>query len=196
MAKVTNQFSSGHKPWPDDDELVALMAEHQSFTKVANSQGKRRESLRDYLNRRPELDCRMREHIPAKLTPEERLDRDRACGRRYARRQQQENVEHKRAQNRKWAKNQDPAKRRYWNLYNRTRRAGAKFTELAKEYLPIIQLDQCAYCGGPCEHIDHIDSLNHGGSGDFDNLTSACGSCNSAKSDRSLLLFLLTRKTA
>lgn len=186
--------AQGKTPWPSDDDMVALMAEHESFAAVARSQGKARKSLRDYLRTRPELDGRMREHIPAKLTPEERLEHNRISKRDYARRKQAENPEILREQNRKWARNRNPAKRRQWNIYNRVRRAGAKFTDAAKEYTLIIEADPCVYCGGLCEHVDHIDPLARGGTGDWDNITSACASCNISKGDRPILQFLLARK--
>lgn len=186
----------GKQPWPGDDELVALMEEHQSLSQVARTQGKRRESLRDYLSRRPALDARMREHIPKKRSEEEQARRNREAKAAYSRRIQAEDPERKRAINRKWAKSRKPEDRRRWNIHNRHRRAGIELTQEAIEYIQIVQFDRCSYCGGLCEHIDHIDAIAVGGTGEEDNLTSACGSCNASKGQKPLLFFLLDRKVA
>lgn len=72
--------------WPSDEDLVALMQEHRSFSAVAKSVGLRRESLRDYLSARPALGSRMREWIRTKLPPEEAAMNNTASKRNYMRR--------------------------------------------------------------------------------------------------------------
>lgn len=59
------------------------------------------------------------------------------------------------------------------------------------EYVKLISLDPCVYCGSQAEAVDHIVPVAKGGTGAPDNLAPACTSCNSSKRDTSLLAFLL-----
>lgn len=153
----------GAEPWPDDNRLVELMAELGSFSKVAESQGKRRESLRDYLRIRPGLLTRMEAARPAPI------------GRAESRRRwRQRNPEYRRAARRRWMRGK------------RLRGAGPT---LAFDIL--IREDPCSYCGDRSDTADHIEPQAHGGSDEWENLTGACRSCNDRKGDKPLLRFLL-----
>lgn len=179
--------------YPPEDELVEMMKELRTYKAVAAQLGLARESLKDYLKRRPELKARMDAHRPPLLSTEERASRNREAGRRYKARMQRDNPEHVRALNRKWAKNQSPEKRAQWNHYNRIRRLtdGEQRSAIPEH----LYEDPCAYCGEEGGTTDHIIPINNGGSSDEDNLTAACLSCNAAKGDRfSLLGFLLYRR--
>ncbi|UPZ27619.1 HNH endonuclease [Streptomyces sp. LRE541] len=59
------------------------------------------------------------------------------------------------------------------------------------EYVQLIGLDPCVYCGGRAEAVDHIVPVAKNGTGAWDNLAPACTSCNSSKCDEDLLAFLL-----
>lgn len=65
-----------------------------------------------------------------------------------------------------------------------------------QEYMGIIGLDPCTYCGGPAECIDHIEALARGGADHWTNFTPACGRCNQTKHAKPLLVFLLDRGPA
>lgn len=62
-----------------------------------------------------------------------------------------------------------------------------------KEYIAILKLDPCVYCGNRAGCIDHIVALVCGGRHDPENLAAACRSCNARKRSKSLLHFLLAR---
>lgn len=66
----------------------------------------------------------------------------------------------------------------------------------AIEYISILRHDPCAYCGGPCEHIDHIEPLKAKGDLDWTNLTASCGHCNHSKLATPLVRFLHRRQEA
>lgn len=53
--------------WPDDEQMVALMAEHQSLTKLAQAFGRTTSGLRNYLAIRPELRARWKRHVRFQL---------------------------------------------------------------------------------------------------------------------------------
>jgi 5-methylcytosine-specific restriction endonuclease McrA len=65
-------------------------------------------------------------------------------------------------------------------------------------WMRLVRQDPCAYCGGPAGTVDHIrpqcrrDRTTHR----WVNWTAACTRCNGAKRDRSLLLFLLMRRSS
>ena len=63
--------------------------------------------------------------------------------------------------------------------------------KLTKQYINILALDLCSYCGKEATSIDHIVPISKGGSNDWTNLTAACLSCNTSKSNTHLLQFLL-----
>lgn len=168
--------------YPADDQLLALMQEHRSLSAVARCCGVRRESLRDYLTRRPELEARMRALIPAKLTEAERTERNRRASRDYMRRKRLT----------------DPTTVR---SRRRLSMAGKKAPGLkpaldpeTNDYARVLRADPCAYCGAESEHIDHIEPVADGGGLRWDNLTAACGPCNRRKRSRSLLTFLRVRE--
>lgn len=58
------------------------------------------------------------------------------------------------------------------------------------EWLRVLALDPCSYCGASCKEIDHIVPVVDGGDSSPDNLTAACLPCNRSKKARSLLHFL------
>ncbi len=159
------------------------MAEHRSFTRVAATQGKSREALRDYLRRRPELNERMRGHLPDLETPEDRL----AYGTQLRLASGPVTVLAKRRSRRR----HKPTLRQ--SVPARLRRTGVQLTDLGREFMDVVLTDPCAYCGEPCEHIDHIDPVHGGGHSDWDNVTAACSRCNGQKADRPLLHFMLMR---
>lgn len=66
-------------------------------------------------------------------------------------------------------------------------------TPEAKEFIPILAADPCAYCGAPTESIDHIVPVAGGGTGEAMNLIGACSLCNCSKHSTPLLLFMLRR---
>lgn len=67
MSHAARAIAQGHQPWPSDDKLAAMMDELGSVAAVARACGKARESLRDYLRLRPELQERLR-GLPAAET--------------------------------------------------------------------------------------------------------------------------------
>lgn len=64
------------------------------------------------------------------------------------------------------------------------------------EYVRLIGLDPCVYCGGQAEAVDHIVPVAKDGTGAWSNLAPACISCNSSKRDEGLLSFLLRKRTS
>lgn len=66
----------------------------------------------------------------------------------------------------------------------------AQFPE-SFEYVQLISLDPCVYCGAESEAIDHIVPVAKFGDGGWENLAPACTSCNSSKRDEDLLSFML-----
>lgn len=54
----------------------------------------------------------------------------------------------------------------------------------------------CVYCLAPATTLDHVVPISKGGAHTRDNLVPACKRCNSAKHDKSLLVFLATRRVA
>lgn len=64
------------------------------------------------------------------------------------------------------------------------------------EYMNIVLLDPCSYCGVESNTVDHIVPRARGGTHEWDNLTGACGTCNSSKHARSLLIHLLKRRSS
>jgi 5-methylcytosine-specific restriction endonuclease McrA len=75
------------------------------------------------------------------------------------------------------------------------RRVGPSDAE-TREYVAIIRLDPCAYCGGTTDTVDHVEPVSLGGPNHWTNLGPACRSCNSGKKDRQLLPYLLARVAA
>lgn len=61
--------------------------------------------------------------------------------------------------------------------------------ELFEEYAGL-----CVYCLSPATTLDHVVPISAGGAHAKDNLVPACKSCNSSKRDRSLLVFLASRR--
>jgi 5-methylcytosine-specific restriction endonuclease McrA len=110
--------------------------------------------------------------------------------RAYDRERYLANKQKVRDQNAAWEA-RNPEKVRARTRFKNHRRRGATPDEAAQDYMHILQVDPCSYCGGPMEHVDHIDPISRGGTGDWSNLTAACQSCNYSKNDRPLLLALL-----
>jgi 5-methylcytosine-specific restriction endonuclease McrA len=54
---------------------------------------------------------------------------------------------------------------------------------------------RCAYCGALSQlHMDHLDPLSRGGDHDVTNVLPACQRCNSSKYNKTLLLWMVTRR--
>jgi 5-methylcytosine-specific restriction endonuclease McrA len=68
------------------------------------------------------------------------------------------------------------------------------YDHAARDYVAILALDPCCYCGVASDHIDHIEPISCGGPNTSDNLTAACMPCNVVKSAKPLLHFLLARR--
>jgi 5-methylcytosine-specific restriction endonuclease McrA len=86
-----------------------------------------------------------------------------------------------------------------WIYDDMRRAAGAKMSQVTgetREYVKILRMDPCSYCGAPSEHIDHIVPFVKDGPTHWTNLAPACASCNHRKSDKDLLHFLLERIVA
>lgn len=99
------------------------------------------------------------------------------------------------ARAKRWEK-RNPEKVADYNRAKRMKRRGAYSDKDARVYMQILINDPCAFCGSKKELvIDHIHPISKGGKGDFMNLTAACRSCNAAKSNKSLLNFLIERRT-
>lgn len=158
--------------YPRDADLVSLMRALGTFRAVADVLGVRRESLRDYLARRPDLDAGMRAQHPtqrvrdgaSKGKPQSTC---RAGGARSA-----------------WA---TPGPRR-----SRVRLFASESAS-AVEYASVLSADPCSYCGAACQEIDHIDPVAGGGIEGYENLTASCRTCNRQKSSRPLLFFMVRR---
>lgn len=92
--------AQGTVPWPGDDTLVQLAAQHRTMTGVARACGKSRESLRDWLRLRPALKARMLPFLPVRVTDTEHdqlrvaIRRDRRARRKQARRGDPESREY------------------------------------------------------------------------------------------------------
>lgn len=95
---------------------------------------------------------------------------------------------------RRWAL-LNPEKASAHTLRKNHRRRGAEPDRLAREYVRILRLDLCCYCGARVARpeIDHIVPVSAGGTGAWENLTAACRTCNAAKGSRTLLSFLMER---
>lgn len=181
--------------YPPDDQIVDWYEEGLSTRQIAERIGIARESLRDYLQHHPQLAARVRPFLEYRLPAEEAERRNREAARRW----RVNNLDAVREINRRWARNQDPAKRRRWNTYNRLRRLGqavplsAEQAAEAAVYTSIIRRDPCVYCGGPAGTVDHIRPINSAGADLWVNMAGACHSCNSQKNDKELLHYLLWR---
>jgi hypothetical protein len=154
--------------YPSDGEMVVLMAECRSFNGVARAVGVNRESLRDYLRRRPALDSAMRAH----MRPEWKRSSVALAPPKPKFRPQP------------WS---TKPRRRSWVRRHATDPDGAV------AYADILKDDPCAYCGAMCAEIDHIEPVGRGGSGDYENLTASCRHCNRAKNARPMLYHMLRR---
>lgn len=60
-----------------------------------------------------------------------------------------------------------------------------------REWLGLIAMDPCSYCGGPSDAVDHILAVSRGGANHWSNFAPTCRACNSSKRDRPLLAWLL-----
>lgn len=179
--------------YPVDDDLVAMFAEHQSFSGVARVLGIRRESLRDYFKSRAALEERCRVHLRPRLSAEQREANLKASRRQWRLSHPEQVKENKR----RWAGNRSSEDVRKWNRHNAQQRA-ALLPKLSPEealesheYEQILLSGPCAYCGVPATTIDHIVPVFDGGTDTWDNKCGACHSCNSSKRDKNLLDFLL-----
>lgn len=179
--------------YPSDEELVKRASTHRTMKALADELGVSREAFRDYLQIRPSLDKEVRRLIKKNMddTQDEAISAAKARWRKA-------NPDKVREINRRWAKNQDPAKRSRWNNYNRERRRNAERGYLMTEddlyFCEIIRRDPCSYCsrfGRPTS--DHIIPVVSGGTSEWMNLAGACQSCNSSKNDEHLLKFMLRR---
>lgn len=188
---------AGQHQYPADAEVVALMRQLQSESRVAEHLGVRRESFRDYMRSRPDLREAVASLRPELLTPEQVRENARRHSREFQRRFRAEHPEKARRLRREQMARYGPEYRHRWNHYNRLRRlAVAVPDEVANEYALILRGDPCCYCGKPMGHIDHIQPIARGGTGEWDNLTAACALCNQSKKDRPLLVFMLSRVAA
>lgn len=182
--------------YPADDQIVAWFRVDHSISSVARRIGVARKTLDDYIARRPSLAEQVETlRTPPRLAPEEAQRRDKAAQADWRRR----NPDRVRATNRRWAKNQEPEKRRHWNIYNRQRRAALTQPMTVEEraeseaFQKVIANDPCVYCGGQAVTVDHIRPINSAGVDLWENLAPACWSCNSQKNDKELLVYLLWR---
>jgi len=179
--------------------MVDLMRSCGSWNKVAESIGVARESLREYVKRRPELKAEMAACLKPVLTEQQRLENRRKSGREYQQRWRLANPEEAREKRRIQMNSYGPEYRRKWNTYNRARRKNASMCMTAEdrkvsaEYKQLIANDPCVYCGAAREHDDHIQPLARRGTDHWDNIAPACADCNLSKNDKTLLHFLLGR---
>lgn len=173
--------------YPSDDELVAMASKFYRLTDLATELGITKESLRCYLKIRPHL----------KSSVQVVLDSNKvrigvATSRKNWRAKNPEKV---RAINRRWAKNQDPAKRAKWNSYNRERRKNKEAMPMdveSVEFASIVRNDPCSYCHSyESPTLEHVIPIELGGDSHWTNLAGACHSCNSSKNDTPLLQYLL-----
>ena len=176
--------------YPTDDELVAMALPVIHTTELSKVIGIRRESFRDYLNRRPHLKARVMEALAFNR---DQIIRDRQTLAKSNWRLK--NPDKVRAINRKWAKNQDPAKRAKWNSYNRERRKNQEVLPMddeSVEFASIVRNDPCSYCHSyENPTLEHVIPIELGGDSHWTNLAGACHSCNSSKNDTPLLQYLL-----
>jgi len=63
--------------------------------------------------------------------------------------------------------------------------------ELFDEYVGL-----CAYCQESATTLDHVVPISKGGAHSKANLVPACKSCNSSKHDKTLIVWLTTRRAA
>lgn len=186
--------------YPSPDEMVSLMKRLGSWNQVAAEIGVRRESLRDYLQRRPELKASMAEYLTPVLTDDQRVSNRRKASREHQQRWRAANPELARSLRREQMNSYGPEYRKKWNNYNRAKRKNAEMNmtkedrELSLEYKKIISLDPCVYCGAPHEHNDHIQPVSKAGTDHWYNIAPACADCNLSKTDKLLLHFLLEKK--
>lgn len=186
---ATSSARRADATWPADSALVALAAQHGSMSAVARACGRSRESLRDFLAIRPALDCTVRAHLRPRLTPEQAKSNDRRAKREYQARQRCEDPDEVRRQRREsWHRTTTPERRRAGNL--RTRTARAHLVPAEADWLRVLALDPCAYCGASCAEVDHIIPVVSGGDSSPENLTASCLPCNRGKNARPLLVFL------
>jgi 5-methylcytosine-specific restriction endonuclease McrA len=110
-------------------------------------------------------------YLAPRLSPDEARRRRRACTGRWR-----------------------AANREHVQAYKREayRRIGTADPE-TREYVAVIRLDPCVYCGGPTDTVDHIRPVSLGGPNHWTNLAPACRPCNSGKKDRRLLSYLLAK---
>lgn len=99
-------------------------------------------------------------------------------------------LERERKKWRRWYARNAPARAAYVRARRLLR---GHFDPLGRDYISILALDPCSYCGGPADAVDHIEASSRGGANVWENLTAACQSCNSRKKDRPLLPYLLSR---
>jgi 5-methylcytosine-specific restriction endonuclease McrA len=69
---------------------------------------------------------------------------------------------------------------------------GHSAADLAAYFVEIGAFN-CAYCGGPAEHVDHVAPLARGGAHALGNLLPACADCNLEKGARDPYEFLTKR---
>ena len=175
--------------YPSDEDLVTMAKRFDKLRELAAELGISQGSLRDYLKIRPQL----REDVTRTIKDNKvRIDpKDSKL------RWKLKNPDKVREYNRRWGRNQDPAKRAKWNSYNRERRANLSasvMTDEDVEYATLLRKDPCSYCltyDSPT--IDHIIPIEGGGTSEWQNLTLACHSCNSSKNDDLLLKFMLRK---
>lgn len=98
--------------YPSDQKLIRLMQQHRSYHKVATEVGVRRESLRDYIERRPELHTAMEAERPPKLSEEHKRKRAKEASRKWAETNRRNNPEQVREARRDQAPDTPTAKAR------------------------------------------------------------------------------------
>lgn len=179
--------------YPDDETLVQWARAGGSQSKLAARLGVRRESLRDYLNRRQVLKSRVEEATYRRLLTPAEIDANMRLARS---RWREANPDRVREINRRWGKNQDAAKRHRWNTYNRRRRSELLVDPpdaLTVEFVDLVKQDPCGYCAGLGGEADHVVVVAAGGLDHWSNYAGACRSCNASKSDDGLLQFMLRK---
>lgn len=79
----------------------------------------------------------------------------------------------------------------------RTRKLKAPGSHTATQWRHLLASyhGQCVYCGAPATVRDHITPLSRKGSDDIDNIVPACKPCNSSKWAKSVLVWMLTRRS-
>lgn len=58
------------------------------------------------------------------------------------------------------------------------------------DWLEVLYVDPCSYCGNAGGTLDHIDPVSAGGTNEVDNLAGACLTCNTRKQAMPMLRFL------